>query len=151
MVPFLLMIMNFNFKEIHIGEIIRLRIEELNIEEERILSFLKCDQGFLMNVLSSEDISTATLLRLSKLLEYDFFRLYSHHLILFSPPASAEKDRSNSEKIGLPQFRKNIYTKDIIDFILELVENGEKTKLQIIQQYKIPKTTLYKWIVKYKK
>lgn len=143
--------MNLNFKEIHIGEIIRLRIEELNIREERILSFLKCDQEFLVNVLSSEDISTATLLRLSKLLEYDFFRLYSHHLILFSPPSSVEKNISNSEKIGLPQFRKNIYTKDMIDFILELLENGEKTKLEIIQQYKIPKTTLYKWIEKYKK
>lgn len=143
--------MNLNFKEIHIGEIIRLRIEELNIREERILSFLKCDHEFLVNVLSSEDISTATLLRLSKLLEYDFFRLYSHHLILFSPPSSVEKNTSNSEKIGLPQFRKNIYTKDMIDFILELLENGEKTKLEIIQQYKIPKTTLYKWIEKYKK
>ncbi|MFP3599490.1 transposase [Chryseobacterium sp. SIMBA_029] len=143
--------MNFNFKEIHIGEIIRFRIKELNIEQERILNFLKCDQEFLLNVLSSGEISTATLLRLSKLLEYDFFRLYSHHLILFSPPSSSKKDRSKNKNSELPQFRKNIYTKDMIDFILELIENGEKTKLQIIEQYKIPKTTLYKWIEKYKK
>ncbi|MFP3598633.1 transposase [Chryseobacterium sp. SIMBA_029] len=142
--------MNLNFKEIHIGEMVRLRIEELNIKEERILSFLRCDHKFLLNILSSEDISTATLLRLSKLLEYDFFRLYSHHLILFSPPSSAEKYKE-SEKNKLPRFRKNIYTKDMIDFIVELIENGEKTTLQIIEEYKIPKTTLYKWIVKYKK
>lgn len=51
---------------------------------------------------------------------------------------------------GLPTFRKNIYTKEVIDFILELIETGEKTKAQVIQEYNIPKSTLHKWIYKYK-
>lgn len=55
-----------------------------------------------------------------------------------------------NEKTSLPRFRKNIYTKEVIDFILELVNVGEKTKRQIIEEYCIPKTTLYKWISKYK-
>ncbi|MFN1217641.1 hypothetical protein ACKW6Q_11795 [Chryseobacterium kwangjuense] len=95
----------------------------------------------------SEIISTDLLLKWSKLLEYDFFRLYSHHLILFAPLAGkCTKKRVSSE---LPQFRKNIYTKEIIDFILELINTGQKTKIQIVEQYGIPKTTLYKWIYKY--
>jgi hypothetical protein len=51
-------------------------------------------------------------------------------------------------KNKLPQFRKNIYTRELIDFILEKMEKGEMTKAEIIR-YKIPKTTLYKWISKY--
>lgn len=49
----------------------------------------------------------------------------------------------------MPQFRKNIYTKEIIYFILEIIQTGEKTKKQVIEDYNIPKTTLYKWIEKY--
>lgn len=48
-------------------------------------------------------------------------------------------------------FRKNIYTREVIDFILEMVEKREKTKKQIIEEYNIPKTTLYKWIEKNRK
>ena len=55
-----------------------------------------------------------------------------------------------NKKITFPQFRKNIYTKEIIDFILEQIETKQKTIKQVIEEYKIPKTTLYKWISKYK-
>ncbi|MGN7757917.1 hypothetical protein ACTJIV_10605 [Chryseobacterium sp. 22532] len=51
----------------------------------------------------------------------------------------------------MPQFRKNIYTKEIIDFVLELTEKGEKTKQQIMDDYDIPKATFYTWIKKYKR
>ena len=96
----------------------------------------------------SKSLDAELLLRWSKLLEYDFFRIYTQHLIFYSPPASIKKDKiSNS---ALPKFRKNIYTKEVIDFILEQLKNNEKTKLQIIEEYRIPKTTLHKWIEKYK-
>jgi transposase-like protein len=49
----------------------------------------------------------------------------------------------------LPVFRKNIYTKEIIDFIMERLNNKEKTKFEIMKEYGIPKSTLYKWIHKY--
>uniref|UniRef100_A0AAU6WP70 Transposase n=2 Tax=Chryseobacterium TaxID=59732 RepID=A0AAU6WP70_9FLAO len=89
-------------------------------------------------------------MRWSKLLKYDFFRLYSQHLILFSP---AQKNSGNKDKASesrLPNFRKNIYTKEIIDFILDLILSGEKTNLEINRKYEIPTTTLYKWLSKYR-
>ena len=52
---------------------------------------------------------------------------------------------------NLPMFRKSIYTQEIIHFILELYESGQKTKSQIIEDYNVPKTILYKWIHKFKK
>jgi hypothetical protein len=97
-------------------------------------------------IFQQEHIESGVLLKLSKLLQYDFFRIYSQHLILYAPIA-AENQTSLS---SLPNFRKNIYTKELIDFILELVKTEQKTKQQIIEEYKIPKTTLYKWISKYK-
>jgi hypothetical protein len=39
----------------------------------------------------------------------------------------------------------------MIDFILDEINTGEKTPQQVMEDYKIPKTTLYKWIIKYSK
>ncbi|MBB6372286.1 hypothetical protein [Chryseobacterium shigense] len=99
-------------------------------------------------IYQSKSLDAEILLRWSKLLKYDFFRLYSQHLILYAP--ASEMYHKQNEKSELPKFRKNIYTKEVIEFILELIENNEKTKQQIITEYRIPKTTLYKWIAKYK-
>ena len=46
-------------------------------------------------------------------------------------------------------FRKNIYTREIIDFILEQINTNVKTPKQVVDDYNIPKTTLYKWMSKY--
>lgn len=139
-----------NVKNINIGKLIKIKCTEEGILMERICNFLKCNEEQVEIMYESESIDSENLLRWSKLLQYDFFRLYSQHLILYSPPSATEK-KNRSAKSVLPQYRKNIYTKEIIDFIIELVENKEKTKLQIIEEYRIPKTTLYKWIEKYKK
>ena len=95
-----------------------------------------------------KSLDTEILLKWSKLLEYDFFRIYTQHLILYAPPVKQEENENN-KKSSLPQFRKNIYTKEIIDFILEQISNGKMTKNEVIERYRIPKTTLYKWISKY--
>lgn len=141
--------MKANFKNIHIGKLIKERVAELQIDEYRVCNFVQVEEQRLKELYSSESVESYLLLRFSKLLEYDFFRIYSHHLILYAPqrPSTATKDI----KTNLPQFRKNIYTQEIIDFLLELLEKGEKDKHQIINDYRIPKTTLYKWIKKYKK
>ena len=87
----------------------------------------------------------------SKILEYDFFRIYSQHLILYAPPSANEnKSKKENQKSTVPQFRKNIYTNEIIDFILDQVNTGKMTKNEVINRYRIPKTTLYKWISKHK-
>lgn len=121
-------------------------VSQSGIDMLRICSFLKCSEEEVISIYKEENLDTNTLLRLSKLLEYDFFRLYSQHLILYSP---LKKEQSRSIKTQLPRFRKNVYTKEMIDFILEKINKGEKTRSEAINDYGIPKTTLYKWIEKY--
>ena len=137
-----------NFKNIHIEQIIEKRVTEGGIEISRICNFMKCEEEEVKQIYLQENLSTDILLKWSKLLEYDFFRIYSQHLILYAP-VSADNENTKTQKTNLPQFRKNIYTKEIIDFILEQVSSGEMTKTQVMEKYKIPKTTLYKWISKY--
>ncbi|WP_394666612.1 transposase [uncultured Chryseobacterium sp.] len=142
-----------NFKEIHIGSMIKQRMLECGIEMTRACNFLKCTEETILLQLESETLDSGIILRWSKLLEYDFFRIYSQHLILYAPSgANHNKDKKqNASTELLPKFRKNIYTKEIIEFFIDLIQSGEKSKQQIINEYKIPKTTLYKWLEKYKK
>ena len=139
-----------NFKEIHIGSLLNQLVTESGIEVSRICNFLKCTKKEISKMYESKSLDTELLLRWSKLLEYDFFRIYSQHLILYAPISADEKANQQNVNTSLPQFRKNIYTKEIIDFILEQIEKKEMTKNQIIKRYRIPKTTLYKWISKHK-
>lgn len=138
-----------NFKNIHIGQMIKERVAESGIEISRICNFFNCTEDEVIEMYQQENLPTDILLKWSKLLEYDFFRLYSQHLILYAPQSGKDKDSENKNKSKLPTFRKNIYTREVIDFILELYNGGEKTKNQIIEEYKIPKTTFYKWLKKY--
>lgn len=131
---------------------IRERVTESGIEISRICNFLKSSEEDIFEMYQAKSLDTEVLLRWSKLLEYDFFRIYTQHLILYAPASADEKAKQQkSGKTNLPQFRKNIYTKEVIDFILELVESKEMSKNKITERYRIPKTTLYKWIEKYKK
>lgn len=138
-----------NFKNIHIGNLINQRVTECGIEITRICNFMKCTEGEIQKMYDVKSIDTEILLKWSKLLEYDFFRIYSQHLILFAPPSA--KEENPKKKSSLPQFRKNIYTKEVIDFILEQIETGKMSKNIVMDRYRIPKTTLYKWISKYRK
>ncbi|WP_241486032.1 helix-turn-helix domain-containing protein [Chryseobacterium angstadtii] len=126
------------------GSLIKRRMEESGIQTGRICSFFKQTEAEIQQVYTSKSLDTDLLLKWCKLLEYDFFRIYSQHLILYSPPTKQIQTGTT-----LPQFRKNIYTKEIIDYILDLIQTGEKTKKQVMEEYKIPKTTLYKWLSKY--
>jgi len=142
-----------NFKNIHIGSLIHQAVKESNIELSRICNFLKCSEKEILGMYEAESLDTDTLLRWSKLVEYDFFRVYTQHLILYAPQGNIDNNNKISEdkQSKLPEFRKNIYTREVIEFIMELIDTGAKTRLQVIKEYKIPKTTLYKWIDKYKK
>ncbi|MCS4302868.1 transposase [Chryseobacterium sp. BIGb0232] len=140
--------MTTDLKEIYLGHLIKQRVSECDISVNRICKFLKCTEEEVEKIYKKESIETEQLLKLSKLLEYDFFRLYSQHLILYSSLASVAY---NSKTTKLPFFKKNIYTKEIIEFILDLLETKQKSKAEIIKEYGIPKTTLYKWVSKYKK
>ncbi len=140
-----------NFKDIHIGQLLRSRLEKENLDSDRVCNFLKCSEAEIEVMFTQKEISTDILLKWSKLLKYDFFRLYSHHLILYAPQKkSGDKKVKVSKQSALPQFRKSLYTEEIIMFVLELIFTGQKSKNQVIEEYNIPKTTLYKWIHKYR-
>jgi len=139
-----------NFKKIHIGSIILKRVTESEIEADRICNFFKCSDDQLTKMYKAETLDSGLILKWSKLLEYDFFRIYTQHLILYAPQSHTFFNADQNKTSDLPTFRKNIYTKELIDFILELISTGEKSKQQIMSEYRIPKTTLYKWLSKYK-
>ncbi len=137
--------------EINIGKYIESRVKELNLSTERICNFLKKEEAEILQMYKAPSLDSELLLRWSKLLEYDFFRVYSQHLILYSPSSSERYNAVQGQKdSSVPKFRKNIYTKEVINFIMEMIKTEEKTKNEIIKEYRIPKTTLYKWISKYK-
>ena len=140
-----------NFKEIHIGALINQLVAECGIEISRICNFFKCSTDDISEMMNAKSIDTETLLKWCKLLEYDFFRIYTQHLILYAPSSANERiNKKEEQKPILPRFRKNIYTKEIIDFVLEQINTKEMTKTEVMERYGIPKTTLYKWISKYR-
>lgn len=138
-----------NFKEIHIGHLIEKRVEESDIEMSRICDFLNCSETEIQEMYKKASIDSFYLLRWSKLLAYDFFRIYTQHIILYAPMETLKTDRK--ETSVLPNFRKNIYTQEIIDFILEQINSNQMTIKQVMDRYNIPKATLYRWIKKYAK
>ncbi|MCS3529907.1 transposase [Chryseobacterium sp. JUb7] len=138
------------FKNINAGALIKQRVLESDIDISRICNFFSCTEVEIEYMYEQKNIDTDILLKWSKLLEYDFFRIYSQHLILFSPQSNVYTNQKE-KNTSLPQFRKNIYTKEVIDFIVELIQTGEKNINQVVDKYGIPKTTLHRWTVKYRK
>ncbi len=137
-----------DFKTFHIGNLIKELVKEKEIELNRICNFMNFTEDQVNKTYNGKSMDSELLLRWCKLLEYDFFRLYSQHLILYSPVKN-NNESSKKQKSISPQFRKNLYTKEVIDYVLSKINRGEMTKSEIIERYQIPKTTLYKWINKY--
>ncbi|PWN65431.1 transposase [Chryseobacterium viscerum] len=135
-----------NIKNIHIGSLIRSKVEEYQIPIERISRFLDKTEDDIEKMYHEQSIDTDVLLKWSKLLKFDFFRFYSGHLILYAP--QSKMDNRDSQKKSTMVFRKNIYTQEVKDFILEKIESGVMTANEVVLRYNIPKTTLYKWMKK---
>jgi hypothetical protein len=142
--------MILDLKNIHMGNLISQRVTEKGFDSFRICKFLKCTDLEWKSMQSQKSLDTEIILKLSTFLEYDFFRIYSQYLILYAPQANTNYNNIENKKSSLPHFRKSIYMKEVVDFILEQIENGNKTKAQIMEEYKIPKTTIYKWVNKYR-
>ena len=85
-----------NYKEIHIGQMIERRVAESGTEMPRLCNFMKCTEKEISEMYKAKSLDTDVLLKWSKLLEYDFFRMYSQHLILYAPP-SANENKSKKE------------------------------------------------------
>ena len=144
--------MQFNYKEIFIGKFIKDRIEELGMGSERILNFLKINEHELELLYSAKSLDSVMLLKCCKLLEYDFFRIYSHHLTLYTSAVNNKPKSINVKlKSALPSFKKSLYTPEIIEFIIEIISSGEKSATEVIKEYRIPNTTLHRWLRKHQK
>ena len=78
-----------NFKDINIGQMMEILVTESGIEISRICNFMKSTEEEIEEMYQSKSLDTEVLLKWSKLLGYDFFRVYSRHLILYSPPLKA--------------------------------------------------------------
>lgn len=135
-----------NLKNIHIGNLVQSKVNELEISIYRIENFLECDEKEIRKMYLQESMDTNLLLRWSKLLAVDFFRIYTGHLILYAPPSKIGSKAKERKSTLL--FRKNIYTQEVKNFILEKIQTEKMTISEVILRYKIPKTTLHKWIKK---
>ncbi|WP_228443197.1 transposase [Chryseobacterium nematophagum] len=142
-----------NFKYIHVGSLIQRKVLENGLSLSFLCKTFNCSEKEVSDMYTAETLDTEILLIWSKLLGYDFFRIYSEHLILYSPQTRV--NTKDSEKVTIQkkkgEFRKNIYTRGMIEFILESLELGEKQYKEVLQVYGIPSSTLNKWMDKYKK
>lgn len=135
-----------NIKNIHIGSLIRSKVEEHQISIERISRFLNRTEDEIEMMYHAGSMDTDVLLKWCKLLKFDFFRFYTSHLILYAPQSRI--DNTAIQKGKAMVFRKSIYTQEVKDFILEKIESRTMTANDVVERYKIPKTTLYKWMKK---
>ncbi|PRB06774.1 transposase [Chryseobacterium sp. MYb7] len=135
-----------NIKNIHIGSLIRSKVEEHQISIERICRFFESTEEDVEKMYRAKSMDTEILLKWCKLLKFDFFRFYTGHLILYSPQSRI--DNVFRKKENTLVFRKSIYTQEVKDFILEKIKTGVMTANDVVERYKIPKTTLYKWMKK---
>lgn len=136
-------------RDINIGRIIQLFIHERDISYDSLRVSFGCSKITLNKMLNSKSLDTIVLLKWCKVLRYDFFRLYSSHLMLHHGISNSGVKRKESVSIEGINIRKNVYTMELIVFLITKVRKGELTSMEVIKKYSIPKTTFYKWLQKY--
>jgi len=144
-----------NFKQIHIGSEIK-RITELNnISLERACKFHKCTPQEIEEMYNSSSLHSDVLLKWSKLLKYNVFMFYHTHLQIYSPSSATAKlqevNQNKEDRDVETYFRKNLYSPEIIQWLLSKIELKEMSVKDVIKKYNIPKTTIYRWIKKAQK
>jgi len=137
-----------NLKNIHIGQIIQAKVIEKSVKQKRILNYFDCEEDFLQKMYDNKSIETDLLLKWCKLLRVDFFRFYVAHLTLYR---CMKVNPANEKKpIGTGQFRKNVYSVEIINLVLQQLKDGS-TAAEVRTKYNLPKTTVHNWVKKYMK
>lgn len=136
-----------NYKSIHIGSCIQKVAEVRNLSVSRACIFLKCSHQDILDMYTQKALESDLLLRWCKLLDYNFFMMYHTHLQLYAPSASGTRFSKHiqPDQIEGFVFRKNIYSPDIIDWILNKLKKGELSPKDVMEKYHIPRTTIYRW------
>jgi Helix-turn-helix domain len=135
-----------NLKNIHIGQIIHAKVEDQSMTQKRILNYFDCDEQDLHNMYNSKSLDTDLLLKWCKLLKVDLFRMFVAHLAMYHA-VTINKSKVKQER-GVGEFRKNVYSVEVRNFVLQQVKNGNMSITDIISKYNIPRTTIYTWIRK---
>lgn len=138
-----------NFKHIHIGNQIKKISELQNITLERACKFHKCNPTDIEEMYDSSSLDSDVLLKWSKLLKYNVFMFYHTHLQIYSPSSATTKIQNNestkTQSKNEIYFRKNLYSPELIQWLLAKIEEKELSVNDIIEKYNIPKTTIYRW------
>ncbi len=136
-----------DYKKIHIGSHIK-KVAEINeLSIIRACTFLKCSHQDILDMYNSSTLDSGVLLRWCKLLDYNFFMFYHTHLQLYKPAASTAKlvKKSTDEHHKAYVMRKNLYSPELIEWLLHKLDKKELSIKEIIENYNIPKTTIYRW------
>ena len=134
----------FNFKKIHIGYVLKSIVYERKLEEEDVLKYFKITKETLDEIYNTRNVKLDELLKWSKFLRFDLFRLFSMHLMLHHG-ISITKSMKADGNAGI-SIRKNVYTQEIKVFVVNQIRNEEISVTDAIKKYSIPKTTLYNWL-----
>lgn len=138
-------------RNIHIGRLIKEVVTKQNIDNSLLIKKMDCSGETLLFYYNSKTLDAGLLLKFSKILRYDFFRLYSSHLMLHHGISNTLANKKTENIVEGVRIRKNVYTKELISYLLDKIRNNEMTKVEVISKYGVPKTTLYKWMQKYPK
>jgi predicted transcriptional regulator len=139
--------------KIHIGELIKKKLEESGIDKTVFAHRIKKSYPTTLNIFKKKSIKTDDLLKISKVLKYDFFRVYSADIQLTCPKATnnvrlGNKETGNGAESALPRFKKNLYSNEFIDNLVKEINDGKLTRYEAMKKYELPKTTLYRWCPK---
>ncbi len=113
-------------------------MQECGIDTGRAVAFLKVRKEEVEQMYIRKSLDCDILLCWCKLLEYDFFRTYSLHLILYAP-----------QYVGNGKGKKKVNRNDTL--LSRTGGKREKTYKQIQKEYNIPSTTILRWCHKYGK
>ena len=139
-----------NYKEIHLGNHIKEISKIKNLSVSRACTFLKCNAQEIHEMYEQKSLDSELLLKWCKLLDYNFFMFYHSHLQLYKPSA-ATTHVAVAEKASLPNpyvFKKNLYSPELIDYILKKLDDNVLSIGEVIKLYNIPRTTIYRWVKK---
>jgi len=136
-------------EKINIGKIIKEACTTIELKEERIAKFFSMPYSEIEKMYQQEHLCSELLLKWSKLIKYDFFRIYSSHLINYHGISAKIKSENTVIENGL-QVRKNLYTPEIKEFIIQKVQSGKMSTTEAIERYGVGRTTLFRWLAKEK-
>lgn len=109
-----------NLKEIHLGKLVKQKAEELNYPLPKLAQYFECTEEDILGFYEQKHLPTDVLLKFCTCLSYNFFRVLSAHVTLFVK--IGDRNKFNQPAVT-PQLKKNVYTKEIKDFILSILRS----------------------------